>query len=98
IDLVKENQVIIQFGANPHIIGLSHYSIDKQIQVLEDGRNNKVKLISTLPGKINFSVESHSICVYPSPSYLKSYRDVSSFDMSPYTKELALGQPQLKPI
>lgn len=98
IDLVKEDAVTIQFGTNPHIITFCHYDVDRQIEVLEEGKKNEVKVIKTLPNDINFSVETHSICVYPSTTYLNKYRDISAFSMSPFSRELALGQPQLKPL
>lgn len=98
IKLVKEGEVSIQFGTNPHIIALGHYDVDRQIEALEEGKKNNVKVISTLPNDINFSVESHLICVYPTTTYLEEYRDVSVFSMKPFSRELALGQPQLKPL
>ncbi len=42
--------------------------------------------------------ESHTVCVYPTTQYIQHKRDLSAFTNQPYTKQLALGEPQLKPI
>jgi hypothetical protein len=37
-----------------------------------------------------------TICLYPSPSYLKEHRNVSNLELQPFNKMMALGFPQLK--
>lgn len=37
-----------------------------------------------------------TICLYPSPSYLKKHRNVSNLELQPFNKMMALGFPQLK--
>jgi len=101
IDIVKElvsvNVLSIQATGNPHIIGLSHYDQNDQIQYLEKARENSVETLAMIGGN-KITTESFLICIYPSTSYLIQKRNISEFIDCPYTKQLALGEPQLKPI
>lgn len=96
-DLVRKDSVSIQSSTNPHIIGRQHYAIDDQIKVLDMAKDNKEEILFTA-GDITFTSENteYPICLYPSPNYLKSNRDVSELIEKPYTKLLALGEPQLE--
>lgn len=98
IDLIKmeiENgNISVQSSINPRIISLGHFDTDTQLKIMDDAKNNVTKKIDSLP---HISFNSHSICIYPSQKLLKSRRDVSEFNGSPFTKQLALGEPQLKP-
>lgn len=102
IDLIKslvvDDIVSIQSSTNPHIIGFQHYPIDIQVKILEDAKNHKVTYHKM--GKIRLATESTEfpICLYPSVNYLKVNRDLTSFKNAEYIKQLALAEPQLKPI
>lgn len=97
-NLVKDELVSIQSSTNPHIIGFQHYPIESQLKILEDAKNNEVTLQKY--GEIIIASEKTEfpICLYPSKQYLKSKRDLQDFENAEYTKQLALGEPQLKPI
>lgn len=97
-ELVKDDTISIQSSTNPHIIGFKHYPIESQIHILEEGKKTKEILHSF--GEITFSSEDTEfpICLYPSKSYLQKKRDLAEFDNAVYTKQLALAEPQLKPI
>ncbi|MDQ3181305.1 MAG: hypothetical protein M3Q33_12375 [Acidobacteriota bacterium] len=103
IDLIKtlvENETVsIQSSTNPHIIGSQHYSIENQIAVLEDAKKNEEIVIEKI-GDITIVSENTEfpICLYPSKKYLEENRDLSEFENEVYTKQLALGEPHLKPI
>ncbi|WP_233900480.1 hypothetical protein [Tenacibaculum piscium] len=94
-ELTKEGLVSNQKTINPHIIALGHFEESYQLSVLEDAKNNKTEKIQSF-GNINITFDSHLICVYPSEKHLKETRDTSSFSQKPYSKRLALGEPQLK--
>lgn len=97
-ELVSEDLISIQSSSNPHIIGFQHYPISIQIKILEDA---KVNTFSTQEyGKIKFETESSEfpICLYPSQKSLIQKRDLSKYQNAEYTKQLALAEPQLKPI
>lgn len=85
IVLVREEMCIIQSSTNPHIIRNSIPSIENTISYLQD----------IMCGKEEKYFE-YSECVYPSPNYLSTHRDISS--LPPYESQLALGAPQLKPL
>lgn len=95
IDLVKTGKVSIQSSTNPHIIGWYH-DIVWQSEVLEQAKTIKEHPVFTF-GNLQVMEEDseYPICLYPSKSYLKEHRDVSDLIESPYTKQLALGEPQL---
>lgn len=97
-ELVKDEIVSIQSSSNPHIIGFQHYPLESQLKILEDAKNNKVTIQKF--GKITIASENaeYPICLYPSKQYLKSKRNLTEFSNSVYTKQLALGEPHLKPI
>jgi hypothetical protein len=102
IDLIKslvEDEIIsIQSSTNPHIIGFKHYPIISQLKILDDAKNNKVTIQKI--GEITISSENTEfpICLYPSKKYLKTNRKLEEFDGKEYTKQLALGEPHLKPV
>lgn len=97
-ELVKDDIISIQSSTNPHIIGFKHYPVDSQIRILEEAK--KIKEVQHTIGEFTISSEDTEfpICLYPSKSYLQKKRDLSEFDNSTYSKQLALGKPQLKPI
>ena len=102
IDLIKklvENEIIsIQSSTNPHIIGFQHYPIESQLKILEDAKKNKVTLQKF--GEITMATENTEfpICLYPSKKYLESNRDFTEFENKVYTKQLAKGEPHLRPV
>jgi len=95
-ELTKEGLVSNQKTINPHIIALGHYDKNYQLSVLEEAKHNETKKIKSF-GEINITFDSHLICVYPSEKHLRETRNTSSFSQKPYSKRLALGEPQLKP-
>lgn len=95
-ELVKENQVSIQSDINPHIIALGHYDTEIQLKLLADARKNETKIL-TKNNDFIISIDSHLICVYPSPHYLKTKRNTRKYSHKPFSKRLALGEPHLKP-
>lgn len=96
-DLVRNGSISIQSSTNPHIIHTRHYAIDGQLKVLDMAKDNKEEVLFSA-GDITFTSETtdYPICLYPSPDYLKNNRDVSELIEKPYTKMLALGEPQLE--
>lgn len=96
--LVTESKASIQSSINPHIISLGHFTIETQLNILEEAKKNTTEILSKISDEINISYDSHLVCVYPSPQYLKDKRDVSEFSKSPFALQLALGEPQLKPL
>ena len=96
-DLVRYGNISIQSSTNPHIIHTQHYAIDGQLKVLDMAKDNKEEILFSA-GDITFTSENtdYPICLYPSPDYLRSNRDVSELIEKPYTKMLALGEPQLE--
>lgn len=97
-DLILNDIITIQSSTNPHIIGTKHYPIDNQISILENAK--KIKVTYSKVGEITYSVENTEfpICLYPTINYLKKNRDLTQYGYADYTKQLALGEPQLKPI
>ena len=95
-DLVRNGSISIQSSTNPHIIHTQHYAIDGQLKVLDMAKDNKEEVLFSA-GNITFTSENtdYPICLYPSRDYLKTHRDVSKLTKKPYTKMLALGEPQL---
>ena len=102
IDLIKElvieDIISIQSSTNPHIIGFKHYPIESQIYMLEEAKktNEAVHLFGEI--KIVSEDTDFPICLYPSKSYLLKKRNLIEYDNAVYTKQLALGEPHLKPI
>ena len=94
-ELVAEDKCMIQSSTNPHIIYWTTYSISSELSCLENAKKITVELCRI--GDIEFESENTEfpICVYPSQSYLRKYRDVGK--MSFFTKLLSLGEPQLTP-
>lgn len=97
-ELVIENKITIQSSTNPHIIGFQKYPIDIQIKILDDAKNTKVT--KQKMGEITFASENTDfpICLYPTKQLLESKRDLTKIRDFPYTLELSLSEPQLKPI
>jgi len=97
-ELVKEESISIQSSTNPHIIGFQHFPIESQVQILEEAKNIKVTIQKF--DKITIASENteYPICLYPAQRILKEKRDLSEFKNAVYTEQLALGEPQLKPI
>jgi len=95
--LVNENLISIQSSTNPHIIGFRHYPSETQLKILEAAKETTVTKEKF--GEIILSHENTEfpICLYPSPDYLKSNRDLSVFKSAEYTRLLAVGEPQLSP-
>lgn len=97
-ELVQENKIVIQSSTNPHIIGKFHYPIKSQLEILESSKKTEVRYQTF--GSVKFSIEKtdYPICLYPSTDYLKNHRNLEEFGLSHYSKKLALGEPQLKPM
>ena len=97
-ELVNEDVISIQSSTNPHIIYSRHYPVESQIHILEEAK--KTKVTTRKFGKVNLVTEDseYPICLYPSKKYLHIKRDLTEFNNAIYSKELALGQPHLKPI
>ncbi|MEJ6980019.1 hypothetical protein WG906_06130 [Pedobacter sp. P351] len=102
IDLIKElvvdGVISIQSSTNPHIIGFQHYPIDSQIRILEEAKKTKEVLHAFGEFTISSEDTEFPICLYPSKTYLQRARDLSNFGNAIYSKQLALGEPHLKPI
>jgi hypothetical protein len=97
-DLVRKELVVIQYDVNPHIIGVYYPPIERQLAVLTDAKRNVIKVLLELPNGIKVESDSHTVCAYPTRGHLEKVRDVSSFIKQPFTRELSLGEPQLKPV
>ena len=97
-DLVQEQKISIQSSTNPHIIYSQHYPIGIQLKILEDAKSWKIEEYKM--GDFTFKSENTEfpICLYPTPELLKERRKLESFDNAPYSRRLALGEPQLKPV
>lgn len=97
-ELVSEDKVSIQSSTNPHIIYSHHYPTQAQLKVLEEAK--KIEIVTKKLGEITYNVPDteYPICLYPSKKYLKSKRDINLIKEEPYTLQLALAEPQLKPI
>lgn len=93
-ELVAEDKCMIQSSTNPHIIYRTTYSIPSQLNCLESAKKITVE-ICRIGDKFENENTEFPICVYPSQSYLRKYRDVSK--MSFFTKLLSWGEPQLTP-
>lgn len=102
IDLIKElvvdNKITIQSSTNPHIIGFQKYPVDIQIKILDDAK--KTKVTKRKMGAITFASENTEfpICLYPTKKILKTKRDLTKIRDYPYSLQLSLSEPQLKPV
>ncbi|WP_027727337.1 hypothetical protein [Treponema sp. C6A8] len=95
-DLVKNNLISIQSSTNPHIIGHQHFTIESQLKVLDMAKDiQEEEFLSMETLKFVSENTEYPICLYPSQEYLRENRDVSDLYIKPYTKMLALGEPQL---
>jgi hypothetical protein len=99
--LVSDDSISIQSSTNPHIIGFQHFSIGSQLNVLEHAKDITQTVLKS-DAKVSFRLVVENtefpICLYPSPNYLKTHRDLSVFGDEHYSKRLALGEPRLKPV
>jgi hypothetical protein len=97
-ELVIENKISLQSSTNPHIIYNKHYPVDSQIKILDEAR--KIEIVPFEMGSFEFKHFNTDtpICLYPSQDLLISRRDVSVIKDLPYTLQLALAEPHLKPI
>lgn len=95
--LVIDGLVTVQNGINPHIIGTGYLSTQEQLAVLDQAKENTTRVLMELPGGVKIESESHTVCAYPTRKHLEIIRDISEFQKRPFTCELALGEPQLKP-
>ena len=97
-ELVAEEIISIQSSTNPHIIGFKHYSIEDQIYLLEEAKEITERIHKI--GAISLSIENtdYPICLYPSRKNLLENRDLTEFKNAVFTKQLALAEPQLKPL
>jgi hypothetical protein len=96
--LVEEEKISIQSSTNPHIIGFRHYPTDIQLKILEAAKDTGVRYQTIGEIRIAFEETEFPICLYPSQNKLKTERTLESFEYCHYSKQLALGEPQLKPI
>jgi len=96
-ELVLEEKITVQSSVNPHIIGIGHYKRDAELRILEDAKNNVSKKLENFNSPINISFDSHLVCIYPSTSILRKERDLTEFTHKPYSSELAIAEPHLKP-
>lgn len=64
--------------------------------------NPHIKRLPDLPVEEQLSrltaEEPHTICAYPSPEVIRASTDLSAYDSRPFTKRLALAEPQLTPV
>lgn len=97
-ELVEEDKISIQLSTNPHIIGFKHYAKEDQLMLLENAKNDTVEYKQFGKIKIGFESIEYPICLYPSPSFLNKSRNLDNFGYAFYSKKLALGEPQLKPM
>lgn len=97
-ELVNEEKLSIQSSTNPHIISRSHYLIDSQILLLEDAKKVEVEYEDFAGIKIAIEKTEYPFCIYPSQKKLKLIRNLEYFEYSYYSKQLAIGEPQLKPF
>ncbi len=97
-DLVNDNLISIQSSTNPHIIGFKHYPKESQLQILEMAKETEVEIKKFGKIKISFEKTDYPICLYPSQENLIKNRNLDNFEYSYYSKKLAIGEPQLKPI
>lgn len=105
-DLIKDGSISIQGNENPHIIRWGHYDTATQLDLVEEAKKNKTQIINTIESKgfptempkIDITFDSHLLCAYPSRQFLKQYYTDNKYDTLPFTKRLALGEAQLKPV
>ncbi|PJZ43660.1 hypothetical protein [Leptospira brenneri] len=97
-ELVNERKVSIQSSSNPHIIGIRHYPIDSQIKILDDAKVINIESMEYEGVSFSYENTEYPICLYPSQEKLESNRDCIEYGYACYSKALALGDPQLKPI
>jgi hypothetical protein len=98
IEGVKNGDISVQSSTNPHIIGFQHFETAKQVWALDQAKKTKVKYQKFAGVTLAVEETDFPICLYPSPSYLKANRNLNQFGDAYYTKQLALGEPQLSLI
>jgi len=100
-ELILEDNVSIQNGENPHIIRFNHHTSNQQLELLKKAEKNKEECLDELniggENAIRIMTNTHLLCAYPSMYYLKQYRKVKKYDSIPFSKRLALGEPQVYP-
>lgn len=94
--LVLANQIIIQSWDNPFIIRATSYSQEEQLKFLEEAKDNKTESVNWAEF-INFSIDSHLLCAYPSLEHLKQL-NVTVNPLTPYSNQLKFLTPQITPI
>ncbi|RZJ99932.1 MAG: hypothetical protein EOO46_21505 [Flavobacterium sp.] len=97
-ELVSEDKISIQSSTNPHIIGMQHYPKQSQLDILEQAKDITVTYREFLNTRIAVENTEYPICLYPSMQLLSEKRNVENYGYAYYSKRLALGEPQLKPI
>lgn len=97
-ELVQEDKISIQSSTNPHIIGFKHYPKESQLQILGIAKETEVESKRFGKFKMTFEKTEYPICLYPSRENLIKNRKLDNFGYSHYSKQLAIGEPQLKPI
>ena len=96
-ELVVENKISIQSATNPHIIGFRHYPMESQLEVLEMAKSIKVEQLNFGGIVMTSEKTDYPICIYPSQDELNKKRNLTEFEYAYYSKQLALGEPQLVP-
>ncbi|MES2285920.1 MAG: hypothetical protein V4547_09555 [Bacteroidota bacterium] len=104
-ELIEEEAVSVQDGENPHIVRWGHYDKETQLNRVKEAEKNEVRIIHTINPvgfnegitPINITLDSHLLCAYPSPTYLKQHYTDNKYDSLPFTKRLAYGEAQVKP-
>lgn len=91
LKLVRDGLCSVQALDNPHIIRVRHFSIEEQEHFLHDAKESTPLKLDWLPN-ISFG---DTVCIYPSKAYLEANRELSMYDRSPYSRQLALGEPHL---
>lgn len=91
--LVQDGEAVIQSSTNPHIYNFK-YKEEDQLNVLESAKGISERIEKCGSVEIHIEETEFPICLYPSKRLLEKRRDTSN--MSYYTKQLALCEPQLK--
>lgn len=96
-ELLLDDKIVLNFGdrhENPYILALEPEPKSEQLAKLD-------KLVFRPPkyeqhGPIRVQFNSVNCCAYPSSAHLKSTVASMQYQDQPYTRLLALGEPQLK--
>jgi hypothetical protein len=90
-DKINLVDVLIDLIENDKIAILNN-TFDENPHIIRFGFPTKEKQIEYLSNHNKIG----EVCAYPTSSYLKTNRDVTEFDLSPFDKMMALGYPQCK--